>query len=280
MRKGDRITHPREERPQVLESLKGAAQPANTLHNRKEFVEPWVRRCEAFAAQEGCRLFVFGLIVPRPEGRSLQFVLTNYPQDWLRIYDHFGYIRLDPVAAKILTNINPFAWDELPVVGSKLKTFWNRAARFGLRHGYTVPVHGPRGQHAAFALSGTDGPLPVEKRKERFERAWSFTIDLALEVFGTYLQEDASIVKPLLPKQRAALSLIARGYCIREISELLCLHARTVEYHLREALKRLGATTREQAIVRALLNGDIEELSYPGQLRDWCLRLGTDSPAD
>lgn len=263
-------------RPGSLASLKSAAESADALNDRQQFVEPWVRRCEAFARTEGCRLFVFGLIVPRPEGRSLQFVLTNYPHEWLRIYDEFGYIRLDPVAAKILTSIRPFAWDELPVVGSRLTTFWNRAARFGLRYGYTVPIHGPRGQHAALALSGIDRPLPIEFRKERFERAWSFMIELVEEVFGTYLHQDASIVKPLLPKQREALSLIARGYSIREISEALHLHARTVEYHLREALKRLGATTREQAIVRALLNGDIEELSYPGRLRDWCLRLGTE----
>jgi DNA-binding CsgD family transcriptional regulator len=263
-------------RPGSLESLKSAAESARMLHDRQEFVEPWVRRCEAFANAEGFRYFVFGLIVPRPEGRSLQFVLTNYPHEWLRIYDHFGYIRLDPVAASILTSIRPFAWDELPITSSKLATFWNRAARFGLRHGYTVPIHGPRGQHAAFALSGTELSLPIEDRRQRFERAWSFTIDLVEEVFGTYLQQDTTIVKPLLPKQREALSLIARGYSIREIGETLGLHCRTVEYHLREALKRLGATTREQAIVRALLNGDIEELSYPGRLRDWCLRFGTE----
>jgi hypothetical protein len=206
-------------RPGPLESLKNAANLTCKVQARQEFVEPWVRRCEAFAKAEGCRLFVFGLIVPRPEGRSLQFVLTNYPREWLRIYDHFGYIRLDPVAAKILTSIRPFAWDELPVVGCRLSTFWNRAARFGLRHGYTVPIHGPRGQHAAFALSGTDAPLPIDFRKERFQRAWTFTIELVEEVFGAYLQQDCSIVKPLLPKQREALSLIARGYSIREISD-------------------------------------------------------------
>ncbi|MCC2657831.1 MAG: Transcriptional activator protein vanR [Panacagrimonas sp.] len=266
----------RDTRPGSMERAKNGAEPARTLYIRQEFVEPWVRRCEAFANAENLRYFVFGLIVPRPEGRSLQFVLTNYPHDWLRMYDHFGYIRLDPVAAKILTSIKPFAWDELPVVGNRLKTFWNRAARFGLRHGYTIPIHGPRGQHAAFVLSGTDVPLAQECRQQRFERAWSFTNALVDEVFGTYLQQDASIVKPLIPKQRQALSLIARGYSIREIGKALGLHSRTVEYHLRGALERLGATTREQGIVRALLNGDIEELSYPGRLRDWCLRFGTD----
>ncbi|MGH8524395.1 MAG: LuxR family transcriptional regulator, partial [Gammaproteobacteria bacterium] len=207
---------------------------------------------------------------------SLQFVLTNYPHDWLRVYDHFEYIRLDPVAAQLLTDINPFTWDELPVIGSKVRTFWNRAARFGLRHGFTVPVHGPRGQHAMFGLSGTDGPIPSEGRTARYERTWSFALQLLKEVFGSYLQQDAASVKPLMPKQRGALSLIARGYSIREIGELLGLHPRTVEYHLSGALKNLGANTREQAIVRALLTGGIEEFSYPGRIRDWCLRVGGD----
>jgi DNA-binding CsgD family transcriptional regulator len=125
-------------------------------------------------------------------------------------------------------------------------------------------------------LSRTEAPLPIEGRKERFERAWSFAIQLLEEVFGTYLQDDSACFKPLMPKQREALSLIARGYSIREIGESLHLHQRTVEYHLRGALERLGAATREQAIVRALLTGDIEEFSYPGSLADWCLKLGSE----
>lgn len=255
----------------ALPGSKAAAELSRHMFDdRQEFVEPWVRRCEAFAKTEGFNFFVFGLVIPRVDNQSLKFILTNYPRDWLRIYDHFGYIRLDPVAAKLLTSISPFAWDELPINGSKVRTFWNRAARFGLRHGYTVPVHGPRGQHAVLGLSGSDSPLPLECRQERFARTWTFGVQLLEEVFGAYLQQDTASDKPLMPKQRGALSLIARGFSIREISELLGLHSRTVEYHLRGAMKRLGATTREQAIVRALLTGDIDEVSYPGRLRDWC----------
>lgn len=249
---------------------KAAPELPRMLDDRHEFVEPWVRRCEAFATSEGFRYFMFGIVVPRLEGRSIQCILTNYPRDWLRMYDNFQYIQLDPVAARLLTSIGPFAWDELPVTGTKVRTFWNRAARFGLRHGYTVPVHGPRGQHAILGLSGTDNPLPVEHRKERFERTWSFAIQLLVEVFGAYLQQDAASIKPLTPKQRNALTLIARGCSIREIGKNLRLHPRTVEYHLRGALERLGAATREQAIVRALFTGDIDEVSYPGRLCDWC----------
>lgn len=254
----------------TLADLKSRAEQPRLLNHQQDFVEPWVRRTEEFARSEGLLYFVFGLVVPRLEGRALQFILTNYPRDWLRMYDSFKYIRIDPVAARLQISISPFAWDELPITGPKITTFWNRAARFGLRHGYTVPVHGPRGQHAVLGIGGSDTPLPLEGRKERFARAWLFAIELLEEVYGPNLQKDSASVKPLMPKQREALSLIARGCSIREIAELLHLHARTVEYHLRGALERLGATTREQAIVRALVTGDIDEVSYPGRLRDWC----------
>lgn len=241
------------------------------------FVEPWVARCEAFAKAEGFLHFVFGLIVPRVGGHASQFVLTNYPREWIKVYDYNGYIRVDPVAARLLTGITPFAWDELESNTPKLRSFWHRAGSFGLRHGYTVPVHGPRGQHATLCLTGIDHPLPLEGRKELFERTWSFTVRLVEEIFGTYMQHDgATSSVPLTRKQREALTMIAHGRSIREIGEMLGLHARTVEYHLSSAISRLGASSREQAIVRALLSGDIEELSYPGSLRDWCLRVGSD----
>lgn len=190
------------------------------------------------------------------------------------MYDDHGYIRIDPVAARLLTSISPFAWDELAVEGNKEKTFWRHASRFGLRYGYTVPVHGPRGQHAAIGVSGIDRPLQSIAKGALFERAWSFTVKLLEDIFGTYLQHDGGTsALPLTPKQRDALTLIAQGRSIRDIGENLGLHARTVEYHLSSAMRRLGAASREQAIVRALLSGDIEELSYPGRLRDWCLRI-------
>lgn len=240
------------------------------------FIDPWVTRCAEFSSREGFRYFVFGLIVPRLEGKSVQFVLTNYPSTWLKTYDDCGYITIDPVAARLLTSISPFAWEDLKGGGSKEAAFWKNAADHGLRWGYTVPVHGPRGQHAAIALAGVDEPLQIDARQPLYERAWTFTVCLLEEIFGTYLQHDGlSQTAPLNPKQRDALSLISKGLSIKEISDRLSLHPRTVEYHLGSAMKKLGAATREQAIVRALLSGDIEELSYPSRLRDWCLRIGT-----
>jgi len=261
-------------------SSRARSAPPPAPDRQSDFIDPWANRCAAFAAGEGFRHFVFGLSITRPEGRSVQFALTNYPRDWMRLYDNKGYIRIDPVAARLLTSITPFAWDELGPGAAKEKTFWKQASRFGLRYGYTVPVHGPRGQHAVIGLGGIDRPLNGPAKKQVYEHAWSFAVDLLAEIFGTYIEHDGGpSVVPLSPKQRDALSMISQGMSIREIGETLALHPRTVEYHLSGAMRRLGAATREQAIVRALLGGDIEELKYPAHLRDWCLRIQSDDRA-
>lgn len=248
--------------------------PKPAPDSQSAFVDPWANRCAEFAAQEGFRYFVFGLRLTRTEGRSVQFALTNYPREWLHLYDSNGYLRIDPVAALLLTSIKPFAWDEIQEAGTRDKMFWKQAARFGLQYGYTVPVHGPRRQFAVIGLGGIDRPLNASAKKLVFEHAWSFTVELLDEIFGTYLQHDGGpSSKPLNPKQRDALSLISQGWSIRDIAKKLGLHSRTVEYHLGVAMRKLGAATREQAIVRALLGGDIEDVKYPDELREWCLRI-------
>jgi DNA-binding CsgD family transcriptional regulator len=168
--------------------------------------------------------------------------------------------------------VAPFAWDEVEAHGSKIAAFWRRAERFGLRHGYTIPLNGPRGQRAAFGLSGTTEPIPIEGRRERFGRSWSFAVSLLEDMLREYEPREVTGEQRLTSQQKQALSMIALGLSIRDIAARLELHPRTVEYHLHGALERLGAATREQAIVRALLSGEIESLQYPDELRDWCVR--------
>lgn len=232
-------------------------------------VAHWFQRCEAFARSEGMPSFLFGLSLPRAGRTSVEFLITNYPAPWLRRYDACDYIRVDPVAARMLSAVRPFAWDELHGQGgARAAAFWKQAQRHRLSHGYTIPLHGARGQRAAFALSGTDTPLPAEGRSDRFARAWSFAVDLFDEMQRQY-ERPVPADRCLTRQQREALSLVARGLSVRAIADTLARHPRTVEYHLHGALQRLGTASREQAIVHALLGGEIEVTRLPRKLRDW-----------
>jgi DNA-binding NarL/FixJ family response regulator len=51
------------------------------------------------------------------------------------------------------------------------------------------------------------------------------------------------------------LDLVANGLSAQEIAEQVDLSARTVEWHMHQAMKKLGAKNRVQAVVLAIRDG-------------------------
>lgn len=63
--------------------------------------------------------------------------------------------------------------------------------------------------------------------------------------------------KPLSPRERDCLTLVALGLRVDRIAERLRLSNPTVELHLRGARRKLNAATTGQAVARALMFGDL-----------------------
>ena len=62
----------------------------------------------------------------------------------------------------------------------------------------------------------------------------------------------------LSTREQDCLTYVATGCRVTEIAECLGIAETTVELHLRNARRRLGARTRDQAAARALVSGLIE----------------------
>jgi DNA-binding CsgD family transcriptional regulator len=62
---------------------------------------------------------------------------------------------------------------------------------------------------------------------------------------------------PLTPREREMLTLLAGGLTAVEIADHLVLSRETVKSHVRNAMLKLGARTRTQAVVLALTYGEI-----------------------
>ncbi|TML02992.1 MAG: helix-turn-helix transcriptional regulator, partial [Actinobacteria bacterium] len=65
-----------------------------------------------------------------------------------------------------------------------------------------------------------------------------------------------ALVDGLRPRELAILRLYGEGLATREIAELLVLSAHTVRTHVRNALRRLGVSSRHEAL--ALLESNAE----------------------
>jgi DNA-binding CsgD family transcriptional regulator len=67
----------------------------------------------------------------------------------------------------------------------------------------------------------------------------------------------ADISEKLSERERECLLWLARGLRTREIADRLNLAAVTVDLHLKRIRTKLGAATREEALAKAILSGEI-----------------------
>jgi LuxR family quorum sensing-dependent transcriptional regulator len=134
-----------------------------------------------------------------------------------------------------------------------------RARDFKVHKGIVVPIPSPSGMIGGVWMAG-----PHFDDREVHE---PFLHSLALHTFhrleqivGRRLQRKAL----LNDKEREVLAWASEGKTAWEIGCILSLSQRTVEWHLHQACKKLGATNRLQAIAilgdtRSMLEPIVEE---------------------
>jgi DNA-binding CsgD family transcriptional regulator len=61
--------------------------------------------------------------------------------------------------------------------------------------------------------------------------------------------------KHLSEREKECLSLLAQGLRTQRIAERIAISPATVEFHFKNARKKLGALTREQALAISVQNG-------------------------
>lgn len=186
-------------------------------------------------------------------------MLHNYPRGWVSTFSEAKLYAIDPVLERARSNPFPFFWDAVFQSDSLTKSqrmLLADAAGYGLIHGYTVPLH----------LSWLPGTLrascSVIPDGERVD-AGSY---LAIEVLAKYFYFFASRAHApwltpsrvgLTPRERECLVLVAQGKDDWIIGRVLGMGVSTAHYHVEQLKRRLGVTTRPQAVTQALMTGQL-----------------------
>lgn len=182
-------------------------------------------------------------------------VAHNFPASWIDYYFEHNYQTRDPVVLLAPEIERPFLWDALDGayrLDRAQQTLMLEADDAGLKDGVGVPLHGPRGNVCLTTFAAGDGhPRPAAELPRLELLATQF--HAAYSAVGRAGSNRRTAV--LSRRERECLQWVAAGKSSWDIGVILNISERTVNFHVRNALRKLNANTRVLAVVKAIRYG-------------------------
>jgi LuxR family transcriptional activator of conjugal transfer of Ti plasmids len=210
----------------------------------------------AVLAEAGAALDLnsFAYLSLPPRRGDLPKLLSTYPVRWTDHYLRQRYERLDPVIVMALATAEPFEWGhEFPSqrLSKPQCALLDEAAEFGIRCGFTVPIHDSRGAVAAITFAADERRPPFQRCIEQNRRV----LQLLAMYFHAHARRRLSINRvidgiALSPREFECLEWAAQGKSAWEIGRLLNISRRTAAFHLDNAKMKFGVRTICQAVAK------------------------------
>ncbi|KRQ16271.1 transcriptional regulator [Bradyrhizobium manausense] len=193
------------------------------------------------------------LAVPQRAGKK-PVVISTYPNNWVEHYVRSHYERLDPIIKRSLETTDPFQWGlDVPSrpISAAQQRFLEEASEFGIRLGFTLPIHDTDGSVAALTFA-------ADQRRPQFDRCIDLNasaLQLIARCFHSHvrrklLHEFTIDGIHLSPREVECLEWAAKGKSFWEIGQILGISHNTVAHYLRSARDKLGVRKVVQAVAR------------------------------
>ncbi|MCF4130076.1 helix-turn-helix transcriptional regulator [Methylobacterium sp. SyP6R] len=190
--------------------------------------------------------------LPGPQERFEQTVISRkWPIGWFELYTREDYVRVDPVIRRCRETVQPFKWFEAhydPQHEPRAREVMERACDFGMRRGFSLPIHGPEGYGGCFSMSGSHLDLN-QRTKPAIHLMAMYAFDRLRQIGRTPRSEQKN---PLTQREQEVLRWAAAGRSAANIADLLDITERTVTCHTVNAMRKLGAINKTQAVAYAI----------------------------
>ncbi|MGY4505817.1 DNA-binding CsgD family transcriptional regulator [Bradyrhizobium sp. GM24.11] len=174
-------------------------------------------------------------------------LISTYPSQWTTHYLRNSYQAIDPVIAQVLKTFEPFRWGaevRSPCNSTEQRRLLDEAAQFGVRFGFTVPIHDGHGPVAALTFATDERRPRFEKRIDAHERV----LQLMAMYFHAHVRRKLADNREidgirLSPRELECLEWASQGKSAWEIGCILGISRNTVAYYLDNAKQKLGVRT-------------------------------------
>jgi DNA-binding CsgD family transcriptional regulator len=206
---------------------------------------------ERVMADEGFENHFIGRIVGL---RVAQTDWVEFPKGHFETYIAEEWDRVDPILGFTATATRPFCWDDVAshMTFSRDQTaLLDECKRVGVHSIIVAPFPNPNGGCDIVGVSRRHPGAPDRTRAAILQAVCAQTWCRYAELAGGRPGNGHDEIV-LTGRELEILKWVKDGKSNSEISEIMNLSIKTIEYHVGNILKKLGATNRTTAVVIAL----------------------------
>ena len=206
------------------------------------------------ARELGFDYCAYGLRLPVPLSRPRVAMFSNYPAAWQSRYLEYGFLGVDPTVRHGAESLSPVLWSD--DLFASVPELWEEARSFGLKVGWAQSSRDAHGVAGMLTLARGGEPLsdPELRAKGRMMSMLAQAAHVGMSRFLTGRVVPESGIR-LTERERVVLRWTGDGKTSSEISEILGISESTVNFHVRNAVAKLGTANKLAATVKAAMLG-------------------------
>lgn len=199
-----------------------------------------------------------GYVIGVPlQWNSWQFVMmNNFPRSWQERYRRHGFCTIDPTIRHARKNVSPLTWSHELFDTEALTDLSKEARAIGFNHGWTRSFRDSNGKFGALTLARSQGVITAEEAREKQSMLQWLALAAHTVLFPVLLarHQNESLAKLTL-REIDFLQLASQGKTAAEMAEAMNITERTANFHICNAMEKLGVSNKTHAVALAMRLG-------------------------
>ncbi len=220
------------------------------IHSEHELFE----KARVLAASLGFDYCAYGMQLPLSIAQPKLIMLNNYDPGWQQAYIDNNYLLKDPTVRHCQKSLDPLAYSD--EVFKDARDLWEDARSFGLKVGIVQSCRNAQGTPGMITLARSGEEISDSERLANEEKLYWLAQTMHLGISRiVYARETPEAAAQLSHREAEVLRWTAEGKTSYEISLILSISERTVNFHIANAMQKLNATNKIAATIRAVVLG-------------------------
>lgn len=206
------------------------------------------------ARSMGFEYCAYGIQMPVPISRPSVAMYNNYSEQWKQCYQTRGYLQVDPTVRHALKSTLPIVWSNR--LFESARDMWEEARGHGLQFGWAQASRDANGAVGLLTLARSAEQLTdMELTSNQAKMSWltQYAHAAMARLLTPKLAPESQIT--MTAREKEVLRWTAEGKTAYEISQILSVSERTVNFHINNVVAKLGTSNKTQAAVKAATLG-------------------------